>query len=158
MSIFPPRILRRICETGLLSSPQTVPYEFSPGKRMRVVSFVRGVVCLGKRVAMRWARAAGASVDVEAEKEGKAVDTLVVWRDSRERGGSRRRRGREELIDTPWRAVRREELDEDRGKLLVGPDAGVVKDGAAKLLDGVRRSLSLVSDSRESSPSSSWGV
>lgn len=104
---------------------------------MRVVSFVRGVVCLGKSVVMRWARAAGASVEVEAEKEGNVVGMVVVWRDSRGRGGSRRRRGREALTETPWRAVRREV---ERVKLVIGPDDGVVKDCAAKLLDGVKRS------------------
>ncbi len=112
---------------------------------MRVVSFVRGVVCLGKRVVMRWARAVGASAEVDGGKAGKVRGTLVVWRDSRGSGGSRRRRGREALIDTPWRAVRREEVWEGRWKLVVGPEAGVLKDEAAKLLDGVKRSPSLVS-------------
>ena len=125
---------------------------------MCVVSFVRGVVCFGKSVEMRWARAAGASVAVDVEKGGKVLGTLFACRVSRESGGSRRRRGREELTDTPWCAVRLEELLEERVKLVVGPEAGTLNDGAAKLLDGVKRSSSLVSRSEGSSQFSWRGV
>jgi hypothetical protein len=121
---------------------------------MRVVSFVRGVVCLGKSVDTRRARAAGASVDVDAEKEGKVLGMLFMFWDSRERGESRRRRGRVELMETPCCAVRLEE----RTKLVDGPDVGVLKDDAAKLLAGVKLSSWLVSRSRGLGLFASWGV
>lgn len=125
---------------------------------MCVVSFARGVVCLGKSVAMRWARAARASFDVDAEKDGNIRGTLFACRDSRASGGSRRRRGRVGLIETPWRADRVEGLLADRVKLVDGPDAGALKDDTAKLLEGVKRSSSLMSGSRGSSPFSGRGV
>ena len=59
--------------TGLLSSPQTLPYVFSPGKRIRAVNFVRDPRVLGIMVDTRCARAAGACVAVDLENAGKAV-------------------------------------------------------------------------------------
>lgn len=132
--------------TGLLSSPQTLPYVFSPGKRMRAVNFVRGAMSLGNRVEMRWARAAGAWVAVGLENGGKDVVMFDVYRDSWARGASMRRRGRGGLTDALWRAVRLEALLADDATLVEGPDAGALKEAAAKLLDGVKRSSSLGSD------------
>ena len=62
------------------------------------------------------------------------------------------------LIETPWRADRVEGLLADRVKLVDGPDAGALKDDTAKLLEGVKRSSSLMSGSRGSSPFSGRGV
>ena len=113
---------------------------------MRAVNFVRGAMSLGNRVEMRWARAAGAWVAVGLENGGKDVVIFDVYRDSWARGASMRRRGRGGLTDALWRAVRLEALLADDATLVEGPDAGALKEAAAKLLDGVKRSSSLGSD------------
>lgn len=107
------------------------------------MNFVRDPRVLGIMVDTRCARAAGACVAVDLENAGKAVVMCEAWHDWRESGAPMRRRGREGLLFAPWRGGRLEELLGATTKLVEGPDAGVLKEGAARLFDGVKCSLSL---------------
>lgn len=72
-------------------------------------------------------------------------------RDSRGSGTPMRSRGRDELTEAPWRTGRLAEGPDARKKLVVGPDAGVLNEFAAMLLDGVKCSVSLGSEGMGSS-------
>ena len=97
---------------------------------MRAVNFVRGAISFGNSVVMRCARAVGAWFAVDLENGGKARAMLDVRRDSRGSGAPIRSRGRDELTDAPWWTDRLEEGPAARVKLVVGPDAGVLKEVA----------------------------
>ena len=118
---------------------------------MRAVHFMRGATSLGNIVDMRCARAVGAWVAVDLEKAGKAAVKIDAWRDSRGRGGPMRRRGRDGFVDALCRDVRLGEVLEADMKLVVGPDAGVLKEGTVMLLDGVKCSFSPESGAADSS-------
>lgn len=108
---------------------------------MRAVHLARGTRSLGNIVDMRCSRATGACVAVDLEKAGKAAAILDAWRDSRGSGGPMRRRGRDEFTGALWRVVRLGETLEADMTLVVGPDAGVLKEDAAMLFDGVKCSF-----------------
>jgi hypothetical protein len=112
---------------------------------MRAESFVHCEGVGGKSVRIRVVRAAGARAFVVEEKEGNASSAREAWRCWRGRGGSRRRTGRVVVVLLSREERRGVLLRVERGR-IERVEGYAPKDSAtAKLLEGVRRSASLLS-------------